>query len=245
MKILKEEIDKRSVADVKTAMAQISPNYSPKEYSSNITVNYYKNFTFWLYLPDNATADLPIVFYIHGLGERGNDYQYGTSAAISSGPIHEIVMNRKKWDAIIVHAQVPEGEYSQSYSSVYVELLNKIAKQFKANKNKISIMGFSNGCYGVNRIVSDHQNYFSAAVAIGCTLGASPSAFKTTPLWTLVGVGDGASSMPSFVNSVNAIGGNARHNNASYKDHNIMNPTKDYSVLMEFDVVEWMIAQER
>lgn len=247
---MKERIDEENLGNAVKVLANIT-SYPPKQKSKNVTVNFYstggnRGFTFWLYLPDKMKSGLPIVFYMHDLGGRGNDYFDGTTAAIWGGPMREVMSKDKDWQAIIVHAQVPYGEYSQGYRYLYHELLEKLAEGFKADKQKISVMGFSNGCYGVWAIVREYQNFFSAAVPIGCSAGnVNPNIFKTTPMWTLVGSGDGHSTMPGFAQRVNQLNGNSKHSNSKYYQHNCVYPAEHEGVLLEYDVVEWMISQKR
>ena len=247
---MKKRIEEESVGNAKKVLSSIT-NHPPKEYKKNITVNYYEasngqKFTFWLSLPNEMKAGLPIIFFMHDLGCRGNDYFDGTTASIWGGPIREVIEGNKNWQAIIVHAQVPSNERSQEYRDSYVELLNKLAEGFKADTKKISVMGFSNGCYGVWSIVNAYQNYFSAAVPIGCsTEYVSPYIFSTTPMWSLVGSGDGARNMPGFAQTVNGINGNSKHSFSKYHSHNCLYPAPHEGVLLEYDVVEWMLNQTR
>ena len=251
LKLMKKRIDDSKVPDVEAAIGEIGGSNPPKQKvnNKNITLNYYKastgqGFSYWLYVPENATANMPIVIFIHGLGERGNDYYNGTTLGIVSGPIREINRGAKNYDAIIIQPQIPSGDKSQNYGTAIVELTNKLASKLNANTKKISISGFSNGCYGVFAIVNQYQNYFSAALALGCT-PSNANAFKTTPLWTMVGSGDGVGTMPPFVEQVKKInGGKAWHTQVPHSAHNITHDT-NYSVFTEYKVVEWMISETR
>ena len=247
---MKKRIEEESIGNAEKVLAQIT-SYPPKKDQRNITLNYYvsssgQRFSFWLYLPDKMKSNLPMIFFMHDLGCRGDDYHNGTIAAIWGGPMREVMQKDKDWQAIIVHAQVPSGEYSQGYRYSYYELINKLADGFKANKKKISVMGFSNGCYGVWSIVAEYPDFFSAAVPIGCSSkNVNPNIFRTTPMWTLVGTGDGASTMPGFASTVNGINGNSKHSFSQYKSHNCLYPAAHEGVLLEYDVVEWMLEQTK
>ncbi len=245
LKQLKEKLDKEK--QVSTSQATEGAGET-KVYNKNISLNYYtastgQGFSYWLYVPDNATTNLPIVLYMHGLGERGDDYHNNTKLGIVSGPIKEINTGKKNYNAIIIQPQVPSGQKSQSYGKAYTELATKIANNTNANKKKISISGFSNGCYGVMAIVNQYQSFFSAAVAMGCT-PSGPSSFRTTPLWMLAGSGDGVGTMPGFVNQVKAAGGEAYYTQASHHSHNIVSDG-NYSAFVEHQLVEWMISKSR
>ncbi len=218
----------------------------PIKKTENIYLGYYKTgFSFWIYVPDNLTSDLPIVMFLGGLGEKGNDYYGNSSTAINVGPIHEVMKYGYKYNAIIVHPQVP-GEYDvYGFLSSYIELLNSIAKNFNANKKKISIMGFSHGCYGVMNIMKDNRKYFSATVPIGCDPKNRASYFKYTPTWAFAGAGDGVNSLPEFVNQINNMGGYAKFTRPPHHSHNVL--SDNYSILRDknYNVIDWMISQKR
>ena len=88
----------------------ISKDHPSKAVTANISKNYYKNFTYYLYLPDKVTKNLPIVLYMPGLGERGNDYFNNAKTGITWGPINEVYRHGYKYNAIIVVALVPSGQ---------------------------------------------------------------------------------------------------------------------------------------
>ena len=221
--------------------------------NKNVSLNYFvsttgQGFAYWLYVPENPDNDLPTVIYIHGLGERGDDYHNNTNLGVSGGPIREILRGTKKWNAIFIQPQIPSGDRSQNYGRSIVELTTKIGKNLKGDMKKISISGFSNGCYGVMVIVPQFPTYFSSAVAMGCsTTGVSPSGFSSTPLWMFVGAGDGASTMPGFAEQVKAVnGGQAWYTKVNHNSHNIVNDNApEYSVFVDQKVVEWMISKKR
>ena len=106
-------------------------------------------------------------------------------------------------------------------------------------------MGFSHGCYGGLNIIKENQQYFSAAVLIGCECNQSAKYYVKTPIWTFVGSGEGNSTMPSFVSEINKLGGTAKHTKVSYQEHNIINDT--YSILRDdnYKVINWMISQTK
>ena len=235
--------DKNVYGDIKNVSTK-----PPIKKSDNVYLGYYGNFSFWIYFPDKMRANLPVILFMGGLGERGDDYVSGTTAAINLGPIQDVLEFGIKPDAIIIHAQCPGGnQYVYSYLSSYIQLVNKVVSEFKANSKKISVMGFSHGCYGLMHIVYSNQQYFSAAVPIGCNPGnyGNPSNFASTPVWAFAGSGEGVSSFPGWVQQINNLGGNARFTRPPLHEHNVLR--LDYSILRDDDykVIDWMISQTR
>ena len=240
--------DKNFYGDIKNIDSRYSPKYIVN--NKNISLNYYvssnnKKFSYWVYLPDKVTANLPIIMFMGGLGEIGDDYANNSQIAVSLGPIAEVLKHGYSYNAIIVHMQVPSGKYVYEYLPSYVELLNKIADEFKANKKKISVMGFSHGCYGVMNLIPVYQTYFSAAVPIGCDPKDRAGSFVSTPTWAFAGGGDGVRSMPGFVNTINNMGGYAKFDRPPYHNHNVVGDA--YSILRDdnYKVIDWMTSQTR
>ena len=241
--------DKNFYGDVKNIDLRYSPKYIISNYD-NISLNYYvsssnKGFSYWVYLPKKVSSNLPIIMYMGGLGEIGDDYASDSKGAINNGPIREVISYGYNYNAILVHVQVPSNKYVYEHLGSYVELVGKIANEFKADKKRISVMGFSHGCYGVMNLIPDYQTYFSAAVPIGCDPKDRARYFVQTPTWAFAGGGDGVSSMPRFVSSINALGGSAKFDRPPYHQHNIVG--SEYSILRDdnYNVIEWMISQTR
>ena len=223
-----------------------------KQKKNNVTINYYKSssgkaFTYYAYIPDNVKPGMPIISFIGGLGEMGNDYYTGYSSAVAVGPIHEVLKWNQKYDAIILHLQVPEdGGYVYACASGFMELINKVADEYRADKNRLSIMGFSHGCYGVFDITNKYPNYFAAAVPIGCTPFGKPENFRDTAYWAFVGAGDGVETLYYFALKVQKVnGGRAYYNQVDVRQHNIL--TNDYSVLRDtkYNVMDWLIKTSK
>jgi len=217
-------------------------------YKSQFSVNSYKStrgqtFSYWLYVPEGATDNMPLIIFLHGYDENGNDYSKGTKKAITWGPGNEIRTHGYKFNAIILMPQCPSGNCWSSYEGSMMELANKLVSDYKINKNKISISGFSYGGGGSLIFVKNNPNYFSAAVPIGCNCDGYASYFKNVAVWAHAGDGY-KSSMKSFVNQINNMGGNAKFSGSS-RGHNIID--NRYSIFRdsEFDLINWMISQTK
>ena len=244
LKKLRERLDNKGFAGGEKALKKITSKY--KKIKNNIYVASYDSsagsFSFWIYFPDKIKSNAPLVVYLHDLGCRGDDYNDSGDKAVWGGPIREIIKGYKKWDAVIIHPQVPSGSTAQKYSRPFNELIDDVSKNFKTKKT--SVMGFSNGCYGVFAMANDFKGKFSAAVPVGCNPTGSPSAFSSTAYWSFVGSGEGTSSMPAFANQVSsANGGNAKHTATGHNAHNVLYDDDGYSIITSYDVVEWMMRQ--
>ena len=243
--------EKKQEEQNKSDSEGISINSEPpdnsKTVADNIFKNYYKDFTYYLYLPDNLKSNFPIIVYLHDLNRRGSDYYNNSLNGITWGPLNEVRNYSASYSAIIIAPQVPANRQVVEFTKDYIQLINEIANKYSANKNRISVMGLSHGCFGVLQIVPENPNYFSAAVPIGCSWNKQDSTaekFINQPVWAIRGKGDGA-NLEEFVNKINSYGGKAKYDYLDYADHNIFN--NSYSILRDsnYDVINWMISQTK
>lgn len=166
-----------------------------------------------LLLPEhfNPQQKYPLILFLHGRGESGDDNQaqltHGAALFLKSE-------NRKKFPAIVVFPQngkatywsnvqtiadstgkrsfyfVPNGPPSTSMRLV-LSLLQNLNQQFKIDQDRVYVMGLSMGGMGSFEIVNRLPNTFAAAIPI-CG-GANPAIaphLKNTQWWVFHGAKD-------------------------------------------------------
>ncbi len=163
-------------------------------------------------LPENydASNKYPLIFFLHGAGERGNDNE---KQLVHGGSLFLKDEVRKKNPAIVVFPQCPENSFwsnveisREENKNVFVfkegkeptvamklaqELLNKIIKEYPVSKNQIYAVGLSMGGMGTFEIVGRNPGLFAAAIPI-CGGGATSTAGKLakTKWWVFHGAKD-------------------------------------------------------
>ncbi len=138
-----------------------------------------------LYYPKHtAFGELPLILFLHGVGERGDDLEL----VKKHGPLKEIT-DTSDFPAIIVAPQCPTGQW-WDIEALY-HLLEKLRQQYPVNLNKIYATGLSMGGYGCWRMACQYPDLF-AAIAPICGGGDPESASKLThlPIWTFHGAKD-------------------------------------------------------
>lgn len=178
--------------------------------------------------PENFSEDkeYPVVLFLHGAGERGNDNN--TQLALGSS-LFTSSENRTKYPAIIVYPQCPKNDYWANLTAdrtvrpisftfqnggepnkslkLTMQLLDElIAKPF-TKKNQIYVMGVSMGGMGTYEILYRKPTTFAAAIPI-CG-GGDPETTKkyalNTELWIFHGGNDDVVSPHLSLNMVNSI----------------------------------------
>ncbi|HEX7845267.1 MAG TPA: prolyl oligopeptidase family serine peptidase [Chitinophagaceae bacterium] len=164
-------------------------------------------------LPENydASKKYPLIFFLHGAGERGNDNE---KQLVHGAKLFLRDSIRKKYPAIIVFPQCPANSY---WSNVQItttedgkrmfffmpdgepttgmklaqELLHKILKGYAVNKSRVYIGGLSMGGMGTFELVRRDPGLFAAAFPIcGGANPATASKLKKTKWWIFHGAKD-------------------------------------------------------
>lgn len=173
-------------------------------YKKEIFTKKNKTLPYRILLPKdfNPEKKYPLLLFLHGAGERGNDNE----AQLTHGAdLFLKEENRTKFPAIIVFPQCAEDSY---WSSVDVQrkegnytwkypkkqqpnssldlvegLICKLKKTYKLDKNRMYIAGLSMGGMGTFEMVWRNPKMFAAAIPI-CG-GANPVIAKklTNPEW--------------------------------------------------------------
>ena len=118
-----------------------------------------------VYVPRVYTASRqwPVVLFLHGAGERGNDglkqTQVGLGRAIRLAP--------ERWPTLVIFPQVPEGESWQGAAGeVAITALQATIEEFSIDENRQYLTGLSLGGNGTWYLGYQHTDRFAALVAV-------------------------------------------------------------------------------
>jgi predicted peptidase len=166
-----------------------------------------------LLLPDHydANQSYPLVLFLHGAGERGNDNEAQLMHGVKAFLTDEY---RAAYPCIVIAPQCPADSYWSSADvdrssypvklkfdykkdmtkglSLAMDLLDKMLTQHKVDHSKIYITGLSMGGMGTFEAVYKRPGFFAAAVPI-CGGGDIPAYDKEhcgTPMWIFHGAID-------------------------------------------------------
>lgn len=163
-----------------------------------------------IYLPEDYTEEkkYPLVLFLHGAGERGNDNAAQLTNSNSYFFSRMLGAERNNYPAIIVAPQCPANEYwvdapwaDGCYSLENIaksnelqaveELLVKLQETYSINKNRLYTVGFSMGAFGVWDLIMRNPDMFAAAIPIaGAGDPKQADAIKDIPIWGFHGEND-------------------------------------------------------
>jgi predicted peptidase len=141
-----------------------------------------------LYLPKDYDAKeaWPLVLFLHGAGERGDDLKkvkiHGPPKLIAAG---------KEFPFVCVSPQCPKDRWWESFE--LVALLDEVDKKYKIDPDRVYVTGLSMGGFGTWRLAFDAPERL-AAIAPICGGGEKywTKRFAHLPIWVFHGAKDTA-----------------------------------------------------
>lgn len=124
-----------------------------------------RTFRYQVFVPARAASlgKRPLVLFLHGSGERGDDGVKPTLAGL--GPW--LKENRDSFPALAVFPQVPESEeWRDRNARMALAVLDAAGNEFQADPRRIYLTGMSMGGYGSWELALTRPTHFAAVVPI-------------------------------------------------------------------------------
>jgi predicted peptidase len=165
-----------------------APDTSAKSFESEITIKL--GYKYLLTLPEGYEVDKakewPLLIFLHGAGERGDNLEvlkkHGPPKLIAAG---------KKFEAIVVSPQVPNGEFWNPHG--VKALVDQVKKDYHVDAKRVYITGISMGGFGTFDTIAAYPDVFAAAMPICGGAGINVVKFgplKELPIWIFHGAKD-------------------------------------------------------
>lgn len=209
--------------------------------------------------PDNDAAHkYPLVIFLHGSGERGNDNNAQLKWGVMNFATDE---NLKKHPAFVIAPQCPlnmswsnttrgkNGEIVlQSIPSkpmqLLMELINDFIKKFNVDTNRIYITGLSMGGYGTFDALERYPNFFAAAVPV-CGSGdvSKANSIAHIPLWMFGGADDPTVNPKLLYDMVNALNKAGAH--PGFTEYPGVGHFSWIAAYNDAMMIEWLFSQHK
>jgi len=182
-----------------------------KKFETTITKKLEMNYL--LYLPEGygvGGEKWPLVVFLHGAGERGDDVELVKTNALPN------LAETEDFPFIAVSPQCPEGRYWPHMGDELAALIEKIIAEYNVDTKRIYLTGISMGGYGTWHFIQKHPHAFAAAVPV---CGGADTKFELgekighLPLWVFHGALDRVVPLSESLEPVKALtdsGGDAK-----------------------------------
>ncbi len=195
-----------------------------------------------LYLPPNyeAQTSWPLILFLHGRGERGNDL-----SLVQKHGLPKRLTDGDHFPFIIVAPQCPPGSYWTEELDALNVLLDHVIASYSVDENRVYLTGLSMGGRGVWNLAGRYPQRF-AAIAPICA-GAHPWAAQerlgSVPVWIFHGGADPvvpASESEKMAEYLQAAGGDVRLTIYPGVDHDSWTITYNNP-----ELYEWFLSHSR
>ncbi len=195
------------------------------------------------YLPrgyhEDTNRHWPLVIYLHGIGESGTDLE----KVLRFGP-PKIIAEGKDLPCIIISPQVPRGYFWFRESNWTLEILEKVMRERRVDRDRVHATGNSMGAFGAVLLVAREPQLFASCVSVCGGVDFMDSLrLRDVPLRAYHGAKDPIIPVEEsrrMVEMVNRIGGQAEL--ILYPDlgHNCWDRAYD-----DPNLWQWMLAQKK
>ena len=201
-------------------------------------------------------AKIPLVIFLHGIGERGNDNQ----AQLKHAVLDLITFADANGGAVVVAPQCPKNELwvntdfkALAHSmpaepaapmKLVLALIDSLTASLPVDPDRVYVTGLSLGGFGTWDIIQRRPKLFAAAIPV-CGGGdtALASAIKHIPVWIFHGDADTeikVSRARDMEAALKTAGGNVKYREYPGVGHDCWTPT-----YADPDVLKWMFGQRR
>jgi len=195
---------------------------------------------YWVYSPENPGPGKPLVIFLHGAGERGDDAEKVFFISLPKW----LRNGRWKPDAYVLIPQCREGFDWNSQVERVKAIIDREAELLQVDMTRISVTGLSMGGFGTWAMGLHYPEFFSAMAPVcGGGLSWRCPCLKDMPIWAFHGELD--KSVPlrnsvEMVDAVNAAGGKAKLNIMHTAAHSCWDEA--YGTTR---VLDWLLEQKR
>ncbi len=229
--------------------------YASKRYSLKLPYR--------LFIPHgyHSNKRYPLVLVLHGGGERGNENREQLTSGVRAfvSKYAQSIQNcfvlapqcpkNTQWHSTKT-GELPFYNYNiddipeTKIMKILIEMIMNLQVEFKIDKNRIYVTGYSMGSTGTWNILMRYPDIFAAALTInGVSDPSKAKRISHIPIWAFHGSKDHISPIENTKQMISALknsGGKPRFTEYRGLGHDIWN-----RVYGERDVIKWLLSQRR
>ena len=191
---------------------------------------------------DPAKESLPMIVFLHGSGERGNDPEKVKAHGIPK--LFGADCEYQGLRCITVSPQCPEGIVWNHLNLQIKHYIDEVAKAYNADMDRISITGISMGGYGTWDMMISYPDFFSCAAPIcGGGIPWMTYTLRGKKLWVFHGLDDNSVDFSCSVAMVEAARRNGAEIDFTAYDH--VGHSSWVKAYEETELISWLLSQKR
>ncbi|MBX3441348.1 MAG: prolyl oligopeptidase family serine peptidase [Planctomyces sp.] len=230
----------------------LAARFEKKEFAGSVGELLYR----WHAPPDlEAGRKYPLVIFLHGAGERGDDNAAQLIHGVKVFASDEVAAKNacfvaapqcprgQTWASIDRTRETPRlGDQASAPAALVLELIDSLSKEFPIDADRIYITGLSMGGYGTFDLLMREPQRFAAAVPVcgGADVSRAES-IKDIPIWIYHGAKDTAVPVErsrEIVEALKAAGGAPRYTEYPDIGHDSWN-----GAYIDQEMLTWLFEQ--
>lgn len=145
-------------------------------------------FPFVARVPEKESKNLPIIFLLHGAGERGNGSD--ELSLVETHGFSKLFTDEAQIDCILVQPQCPKDTFWVAHIQEIGSFIDRVVEYFNADKKRVYLTGLSMGGFGTWFTAMEFPEKFAAILPV-CGGGMPWNAKRLTmPVWAFHGLLD-------------------------------------------------------
>tara|TARA_E500000331_G_scaffold318774_2_gene331038 strand:- start:869 stop:1522 length:654 start_codon:yes stop_codon:yes gene_type:complete len=193
-----------------------------------------------VYLPTDYDASgdgYPMLYFLHGAGERGNDLDWMARIALP-----KYIEDGAELPFVTVCPQCPSDKRWDALT--LTTLLDKVVDDYNIDTSRIYLTGLSMGGWGTWDLANRISDRLAAAIPIcGPFLRVIPEHFKDLPVWCFHGVMDSVIPVADSVRMVKSLrdaGCNVEFTTYANADHDSWTETYQNP-----EIYDWLLSHRK
>jgi poly(3-hydroxybutyrate) depolymerase len=194
-----------------------------------------------VFVPQNDTPEKkwPVILFLHGAGERGNDGTRQTTVGL--GPLVKARAKTFPFLVVFPQAEDTKGRLLTGWSADSadgkraIQILEAVEKQFPVDQSRRILTGWSMGGYGTWSIAAAMPKHWSAIVPLaGGGDEDSAKQLKNVPVWAFHGPNDAvirSEESRRMIAALKSAGGRPRYTETVGLDHDVWKVVYDSDAL--------------
>ena len=115
-----------------------------------------------VYIPENGNAsELPLLIYLHGAGERGNNLDH-----LSRHAIPRLIENGREYNAVVLCPQCPANAVWDNVVERLKNTIDSAVSEYGIKRDRIVLTGSSMGGFGAVMTGMTYRNCFAGIAAV-------------------------------------------------------------------------------
>ena len=125
-----------------------------------LNTNDYCNINYIVYWPEKLEENMPLLLFLHGIGERGENIEAVEKYALPK------YMNKFDIPYIVVAPQCTSNNFWDYHLRDVEKVLEEVYEKYKYNKSRVCILGSSMGAFGAWNYIISRPHLFKGIVSV-------------------------------------------------------------------------------